>query len=58
VKQYDAILRGMVDPEAMDEMAYRDQCALVERCGGREKVTARGAIQGSPVPGEKAEYLG
>jgi choline-sulfatase len=57
VRQYDAILRGMADPEALDDMAYRDQCALVEKCGGREKVTAKGAIQGSPVPGEKAEYL-
>ena len=57
VRQYEAILRGMADPEALDEMAFRDQCALVEKCGGREKVTAKGAIQGSPVPGEKAEYV-
>jgi choline-sulfatase len=57
VQQYDAILRGMADPEALDEMAFRDQCALVEKNGGREKVTAKGAIQGSPVPGEKAEYV-
>ena len=57
VKQYDGILRGMIDPEALDEMAFRDQSALVEKCGGRETVSAKGAIQNSPVPGEKAEYL-
>lgn len=57
VKEYDGILRGMVDPEAMDELSFQDQSALVEKCGGREKVSAKGAIQGSPVPGQKAEYL-
>ncbi len=57
-KEYDGILRGIVDPEAMDEMAFRDQSALVEKCGGREKVSAKGAIQQSPVPGEKANYMG
>jgi len=58
VKAYDGILRAMVDPEEMDELAFRDQTALVEKCGGREKVCGKGAIQISPVPGEKAEYLG
>ena len=57
VRQYDGILRGMTDPEGLDEMAFRDQSALVEKSGGREKVTAKGAIQGSPVPGDKAEYV-
>ena len=57
VRQYDEILRGMVNPEALDEQAFRDQCALVEQCGGREKITAKGAIQGSPVPGEQAEFM-
>lgn len=57
VKEYQDILRGMLDPEAMDEMAYRDQTALVEQCGGREKAVAKGAIQGSPTPGEKAEFM-
>jgi choline-sulfatase len=57
VMQYDRILRAKVDPEQLDEMAFRDQSALVERCGGRDTVSAKGAIQGSPVPGEKAEYM-
>ncbi len=55
---YVGILRGIVDSETMDDMAFRDQSALVEKCGGREKVSAKGAIQGSPVPGDKAEYMG
>jgi hypothetical protein len=46
-----------MSPEALDEMAFRDQSALVEKNGGREKVSAKGAIQGSPVPGDKAEYV-
>jgi choline-sulfatase len=58
LKEYDGILRAMLDPEETDEKAFRDQSALVEKCGGREKVTAKGAIQASPVPGEKAEYMG
>ncbi len=57
VRQYDGILRAMADPEALDELAFHDQSALVAQHGGREKVSAKGAIQGSPVPGEKAEYL-
>ena len=54
---YDGILRGMADPEGLDELAFRDQSAWVEKNGGRDKISAKGAIQGSPVPGEKAEYV-
>lgn len=54
---YDGILRGMADPEGLDELAFRDQSAWVEKNGGRDKISAEGAIQGSPVPGEKAEYV-
>ncbi|MBT3907182.1 MAG: sulfatase-like hydrolase/transferase [Rhodospirillales bacterium] len=57
ISEYQNILKAMLDPDEMDELAYRDQCALVEKHGGREKVSAKGAIQGSPVPGDKAEYL-
>ena len=57
LRQYDGILRAMVNPEALDEQAYQDQCAMVEQCGGRDKVTDKGAIQGSPVPGEQAEFM-
>jgi choline-sulfatase len=57
VKEYDGILRGITDPEAMDELSFKEQSALVEKYGGRDKVSAKGAIQGSPVPGDKAEYV-
>ena len=58
VNEYDGILRSMFDPEEKDEMAYQAQSALVEKCGGRETVSSKGAIQSTPVPGEKAEYMG
>jgi len=57
VKEYDGILRSITNPEEMDELAYKEQSALVEKHGGRGKVSAKGAIQGSPVPGDKAEYV-
>ncbi|MCZ6743092.1 MAG: sulfatase, partial [Alphaproteobacteria bacterium] len=57
VDEYEGSLRAMVDPEAVDEQAYRDQVALVEKHGGREVVLARGSIQGTPAPGDKAEFV-
>ncbi len=47
----------MVDPDAVDEQAYRDQVALVKMHGGRDVVLARGGIQGTPAPGEEAEFV-
>jgi hypothetical protein len=41
----------------MDALSFKEQSALVEKHGGRDKVSAKGAIQGSPVPGDKAEYV-
>lgn len=58
VRAYDGILRTIADPDAMDEMAFRAQSEMVEEHGGREKCIAKGAIQGSPVPGDTAEYMG
>lgn len=54
---YEAILRARVDPETLDEQAYRDQTALVEKHGGRDALNARGAFQGTPAPGDEAEYV-
>ena len=34
--QFDAALRSMLDPEAVDRRAKNEQNALVERFGGRE----------------------
>ncbi len=51
VRDYHAILRTIVDPEAADEAAYRSQTALVEANGGREALIARGKYDGTPAPG-------
>jgi choline-sulfatase len=57
VAEFDGCLRAIVDPDAVDEQAYRDQVALVEKHGGREAVLARGGIQGTPAPGDEAEFV-
>lgn len=36
VQHFEALLRQMLDPEAVDRQAKRDQVALIERFGGRE----------------------
>ena len=46
----EALLRTMVDPEAVDGRAKRDQDALVRRFGGREKALLIGTPGASPVP--------
>jgi choline-sulfatase len=52
VAEYEAILRGIVDPDAADDAAYRSQTALVEANGGREALIARGKFEHTPAPGE------
>jgi len=54
---YERTLRAIVNPEEIDEKAYQEQTQLVEQHGGREKVIAKGAIQGTPAPGEKADFV-
>jgi choline-sulfatase len=51
LKDLDHHLRSIVDPEATDERAKRDQAALMEKHGGREAVIARGDLGFSPPPG-------
>ena len=46
----------MVDPDAMDELARKDQAARIEELGGRAAVEAMGSFSHSPVPGTKAVY--
>jgi choline-sulfatase len=55
VREFEALLRGILDPEETDRRAKRDQAALVERHGGREAIINRGTHTWSPAPGEKAE---
>jgi choline-sulfatase len=56
-ERWEKVLRGILDPEDADERAYAEQCALVEKHGGREKVIGIGGFQGSPVPGEKPIFI-
>ena len=56
VAKYEKILRGIVDPDAADEAAYRDQTALVDANGGREALIARGKYDHTPAPGEPVEF--
>jgi choline-sulfatase len=53
VAEFDAILRGMLDPEAVDRRAKDDQRRLIERAGGREVALRTGTPGATPVPGER-----
>ncbi|MGH7102099.1 MAG: sulfatase-like hydrolase/transferase [Acetobacteraceae bacterium] len=44
-------LRAILDPEATDAMARRDQEARIEAEGGREAIMKRGTFGFSPAPG-------
>jgi choline-sulfatase len=48
---YEAELRRLLDPDAVDRLAHSDQAAMVERTGGRDFILKRGAITYSPPPG-------
>lgn len=56
LREFERLLRGMVDPERIDAMAKSDQHALVEEAGGREAVERRGTFGSTPAPGEKPVY--
>ncbi len=56
LRDMEAELRRIGDPEEIDRRAKADQAALVERHGGRDAVLKRGAFGGTPAPGYKAEY--
>jgi choline-sulfatase len=47
---FEAELRSICDPEAVDAHAKADQAALVERHGGREAVLNRGSTSGGTPP--------
>ncbi len=48
---FEAQLRGMIDPEAVDRLAKDDQAELVKRFGGRDKAATVGTPGATPVPG-------
>lgn len=51
-------LRARLDPDAVDRRAKGDQRSLIERHGGRDRILRRGVFQGTPAPGDEAEFLG
>ena len=53
----EARLRALLDPEAIDAAARKDQRAMIEKLGGKETVLGRGAIRHSPPPGVKATRI-
>jgi choline-sulfatase len=57
VAALEAELRRICDPEATDRRAKADQEAKIEVLGGRAVIEARGWLQGTPPPGEKAEPM-
>jgi choline-sulfatase len=48
----EAELRQIVDPEAVNALAFADQAARVEAHGGAEKIKARGDFGYTPAPGQ------
>lgn len=50
LKRFEARLRDMLDPEAVDRLAKSDQRALIERFGGREAALKTGTPGATPVP--------
>lgn len=56
VRDCEAELRKIVDPEAADAQARQDQAAKIASLGGRDAILAKGSFGHSPVPGTKAVY--
>lgn len=50
----EAELRKIVNPEAADEQAFKDQAALIAMHGGREKALTLGAPAATPPPDLKS----
>lgn len=58
IHRLEQLLRDRLDPEEVDQLARRDQEALIERLGGRDAVLGRGTFINSPIPGEKPRITG
>jgi choline-sulfatase len=56
VADCEAALRKVVNPDAADAQARRDQAAKIAKLGGREAILAKGSFGHSPVPGAKPVY--
>jgi choline-sulfatase len=56
VRECEARLRAVVDPEAADRRARADQKQMIEKHGGAEAILKRGHFRYSPPPGAKPAY--
>ena len=56
VADCEAALRKVVNPEAADAQARKDQASKIAELGGREAIFAKGSFGHSPVPGTKPVY--
>ena len=57
LRECEARLRSVVDPEAADAHAREDQRRHIEKYGGRQAILERGTFRYSPPPGAKAAYF-
>jgi choline-sulfatase len=57
VRECEARLRTVVDPEAADAQARDDQRRYIEKHGGADAIVERGTFRYSPPPGTKAAYV-
>jgi len=55
-RECDQALRAILDPDATDALAFRDQAARIEEVGGREKILAGGNYGYTPPPGTQPVY--
>ena len=55
-RDLEGVLRGMIDPEAVDALAKADQAARIVANGGREAIRSKGAFGYTPAPGEEVVY--
>ena len=57
VRECEAALRAVVDPDAVDRLAKGDQAAKIAAFGGKEAILKRGTFRYSPPPRTKAAYF-
>jgi choline-sulfatase len=56
IADFEAQLRHLLDPEAVDRRAKHDQQHLIESLGGIDAIISRGSFMNSPVPGENPVF--
>ena len=56
IKECEAALRKVVDPEAAHQQAMADQQAHIAKHGGKDAILKLGTFRYSPPPGAKASY--